>query len=94
MCKGGGLVKAMDGYFTGEDSIRERVDLGKSGWYATGMTKEEKEFVGQARSRIDREKMVGKWETTLRRDGRWAKGWRVTTVHRGGTHWWVYIVRR
>jgi len=57
------------------------------------MAKEEKEFVGQVRSQDEKTKAIKKWEATLKRDGRWDKGWRVKTVHRGGTHWWVYVYR-
>lgn len=58
------------------------------------MAKEEKEFVGQVRSKQDKETAIAKWENTLKRDGRWAKGWRVKTVHRGNTNWWIYIVHK
>lgn len=58
------------------------------------MAKEEKQFVGQVRSQAEKATAVKKWETTLKRDGRWDKGWRVKTVHRGGTNWWIYVYHK
>ena len=58
------------------------------------MAKEEKEYVGQVRTSQDKTTMVAKWENTLKRDGRWDKGWRVKTVHRGNTNWWIYIYHK